>query len=82
MSEDRVFEKATAPKEVFDTDKYYQGVAIELQYHTGEVCCAIISFSNYELIQCYRTTEDGHVVLIEIDLEDYLNGTWLIRKLN
>lgn len=68
-------------KGVFDTDIYHNGVAIEVNHHSGEHYRAIIADSGYDYIQCIRVDSLGEVVNAEIELEDYLNGVWSIRRL-
>ena len=72
----------TKKQEVFDIDKFFKGVCIEAKYHDGTIYNAIISHADFGYIEAYRPNNSGGVCKVEIYLEDYLSGKWLIRRLN
>lgn len=75
------YSRATTVKEVFDKDRFCQGAAIRVVHHSGETFDAIIMDAELEYIQCYRVGQDLKAKLVEIYLEEYMNGTWGITRL-
>lgn len=66
---------------VFNTNLYHVGAAIYVKTPKGERFNAIIADSGYEYIQCYHLDSIAFApVLLEIELEEYLKGEWIIQR--
>lgn len=66
---------------VFNTNTYHVGAAIYVKTPKGERFNAIIADSGYEYIQCYHLDPIAFTpVLLEIELEEYLQGEWIIQR--
>lgn len=71
----------TCLQETFNQNIFHKGLCINVSHESGERYNAIISDTGYNYIEAYRVGATGESIKVEIDLEDYLNGVWLIRKL-
>lgn len=65
----------------FNTDIYTNGAAINMSYHTGEITHGIIAESTKDWIKVYIVNKQGQCLIREIELEDYINGVWIIKLL-
>lgn len=77
----RQFQQVTCIKQTFNRDIFRKGTCITISHQAGDRYNAIISDIGYDYIEAYRVGVNGTSIKVEIDLEDYLNGVWLIRKL-
>lgn len=70
-----------SPKPVFNTELYHMGAAIYVKTPQGERFNALICDSGYDYIQCYHLENISFKpVLLEIELEEYLKGEWIIQR--
>lgn len=66
---------------VFNVDNYHVGAAIYIKTPKGERFHAIICDSGYEYIHCYHLDNISFKpVLLEIELEEYMKGDWIIQR--
>lgn len=65
----------------FNTDTYRTGQAIKMSHHTGEVAKGIISECTKDWIKVYIVDQSGNCLIREIELEDYIAGSWIVELL-
>lgn len=65
----------------FNTDTYYTGQAINISHHSGEEKRGIIAECTKDWIKAYSVDKLGNAITIEIELQDYINGAWIINIL-
>lgn len=68
-------------KETFNLDIFGKGACIRVSHQSGLVTNAIISDAQLDYIEAYRLDITGTPVKLEIYLEEYLSGVWIIRRL-
>lgn len=65
----------------FNTDVYYNGQAVEVSHHSGEVRKGLIGECTKDYMTILVVDKVGEAKKIEIDLEDYIAGAWLVKLL-
>lgn len=69
------------PQYCFNTDMYRTGEVVEMSHHEGEVSKGLIAECTKDYMKVYIVDKMGEPLMREIELEEYIAGTWIIKLL-